>query len=174
MFPDCNASLNSLMVLKWCTKLEIAYNRCPVVFQGHLSEFKVTQDKKLPILTQIKSFRTVTPVWIHWWFWNDAWSSIEEVPYYTPAQQSCWGVYWFHLVRPSVHPASLVRSISLVWVIMGRRGVSQNAGVLVVFSCDQAALWRVQSVCPSVIPFSLCSYHRIIMKFSGVITNNRS
>ena len=44
---------------------------------------------------------------------------------------------------------------------MGRQGVSQNAGVLVVlvvFSCDQAALWRVQSVCPSVTPFSLCSY----------------
>ena len=54
------------------------------------------------------------------------------------------------------------------------------------FSCDQAALWMVfsvrlsvcpsvclsvcPSVCPSVTPFSLCSHHRIIMKFSGVIT----
>ena len=26
------------------------------------------------------------------------------------------------------------------------------------------------SVCPSVTPFSPCSHHRIIMKFSGVIT----
>ena len=51
-----------------------------------------------------------------------------------------------------------------------------------VFSCDQAALWMVfsvrlsvcpsvrLSVCPSVTPFWLCSHHRIIMKFSGVIT----
>ena len=45
-------------------------------------------------------------------------------------------------------------------------------GVLV--SCDQAALWMVLSVCPSVTLFSLCSHHRIIMKFSGVITNDRS
>ena len=109
-------------------------------------------------------------------------------------QRSCWGVYWFHSVRPSVRPsrvrpASRVRSVastvlvgsisylcinkatskgvsrakylakfwnlkfwqffkicnfdfvlfwlgiwceSLVWVIMGRRRVSQNADVLVV------------------------------------------
>ena len=28
-----------------------------------------------------------------------------------PAQQSCWGVYWFHSVRLSVHPASRVRFV---------------------------------------------------------------
>ena len=42
-----------------------------------------------------------------------------------------------------------------------------------VFSCDQAALWMVQSVRPSVTPFSLCSHHRIIMKFSEVVTNDK-
>ena len=49
------------------------------------------------------------------------------------------------------------------------------------FSCDQAALWMVFSVCPSVrlsvclsvTPFWLCSHHRIIMKFSGVITKDQ-
>ena len=47
-----------------------------------------------------------------------------------------------------------------------------------IFSCDQAALWMVfsvrlsvrLSVCPSVTPFWLCSHHRIIMQFLGVIT----
>ena len=51
-----------------------------------------------------------------------------------------------------------------------------------IFSCDQAALQMVfsvrLSVCPSVrpsvTPFWLCSPHRIIMKFSGVITNDKS
>ena len=55
-----------------------------------------------------------------------------------------------------------------------------------IFSCDQAALWMVQSVrlsvrpsvCPSVrlsvTPFWLCSHHPIIMKFSGVITSDKS
>ena len=49
------------------------------------------------------------------------------------------------------------------------------------FSCDQAALQMVfsvrlsirPSVRPSVTPFWLCSHHRIIMKFSGVITNDQ-
>ena len=46
------------------------------------------------------------------------------------------------------------------------------------FSCNQAAL-RTHlsvrpSVCPAVVPFSQCFCDRIIMKFSGVITNDRS
>ena len=55
-----------------------------------------------------------------------------------------------------------------------------------IFSCDQAALWMVQSVCLSVClsvrpsvrlsvtPFWLCSHYPIIMKFSGVITSDKS
>ena len=50
--------------------------------------------------------------------------------------------------------------------------------LFLIFSCDQAALWMVfsvclsvcPSVCLSVTPFWLCSHHRIIMKFSGIIT----
>ena len=135
-FPDCNSSLNSPMAMKCCTKLETAKERCPIVFQGRPSNFKVTRDKTSPILTQIgrfrtigrsqlsnpsdlscwlcshhriimkfsgvitndqrkvhakgqgqrskvkvtevttqlNGFRTVTPVWIHIWWWNDAYS----------------------------------------------------------------------------------------------------
>ena len=61
---------------------------------------------------------------------------------------------------------------------------SQNFGYQLwcVFSCDQAALQMVfsvrlsvrLSVCLSVTPFSPCSHHRIIMKFSGVITMVKS
>ena len=35
------------MVMKWCTKLDVALKRCPIVFQGHLSNFKVTRLKKI-------------------------------------------------------------------------------------------------------------------------------
>ena len=61
-----------------------------------------------------------------------------------------------------------------------------NDMVYPIFSCDQAALQMVfsvrpsvrLSVCPSVrlsvTPFWLCSHHRIIMKFSEVITNDQS
>ena len=58
-FPDCNPSLNSPMAMKSCTKLETAKERCPIVFQGHPSNFKVTRDKTSPILTQIGRFRTI-------------------------------------------------------------------------------------------------------------------
>ena len=45
--------------MKCCTKLETAKKRCPIVFQGHPSNFKVTRDKTSPILTQIGRFRTI-------------------------------------------------------------------------------------------------------------------
>ena len=58
-FPVSNSSLNSPMAMKCCTKLETAKERCPIVFQGHPSNFKVTRDKTSPILTQIGRFRTI-------------------------------------------------------------------------------------------------------------------
>ena len=92
-FPDSNSSLNTPMATKWCTKLEVALKRCPIVFQGHPSNFKVTRDKTSPILTQIGRFRTIG---------RSQLSNLSDLP--------CW----------------------------------------------------------------LCSHHRIIMKFSGVITTDRS
>ena len=58
-FPDSNSILNSPMAMKCCTKLETAKERCPIVFQGHPSNFKVRRDKTSPILTQIGRFRTI-------------------------------------------------------------------------------------------------------------------
>ena len=43
----------------------------PYFFQGHTSNCKVTRLKISSNFTQIGRFRTVTPVWIHWWIWND-------------------------------------------------------------------------------------------------------
>ena len=58
-FLDSNSSLNSLMVMKCCTKLETAKERCHIVFQSHPSNFKVTRDKTSPLLTWIGRFRTI-------------------------------------------------------------------------------------------------------------------
>ena len=58
-FPDWNSSLNSPMAMKCCTKLETAKERCPFVFQGHPSNFKVTRYETSPILTQSGRFRTI-------------------------------------------------------------------------------------------------------------------
>ena len=44
-FPDCNSRLNSPMALKWSTKLDGAWKRCPIIFWGHPSNFKVIWEK---------------------------------------------------------------------------------------------------------------------------------
>ena len=58
-FPDCNSSLNSPMAMICGTKLETAKERCPIIFQSHPSNFKVTRYKTSPILTQIGRFQTI-------------------------------------------------------------------------------------------------------------------
>ena len=42
---DCNSSFNLPMALKCCTKLNVVKKICPIVFQGHPSNFEVMQDK---------------------------------------------------------------------------------------------------------------------------------
>ena len=83
------------------------------------SKVKVTE-----VNTQLNRFRTVTPVWIHIWWWNDAYS-----------------------------------------LMMLRRGA-----LLFLAVTKQLYEW----FSPSVTPFWLCSHHRIIMKFSGVVTSDKS
>ena len=61
-FPDCNSSLNSPMATKWCTKLEVAKKRCPIVLQGHLSNLTVTRAEKLKIWIQFEITRPVAAI----------------------------------------------------------------------------------------------------------------
>ena len=77
-FPDCNSSLNSPMASKWSTQLYVVYERVPIAFQGHLSNFKIKWGKESPILTRIVRFRTVTDSFE---IMYKAWRSTEDVPY---------------------------------------------------------------------------------------------
>ena len=113
---------------------------------------------------------------------HKAWSSIEEVPY-------CFS-------RSSIkfqgHTALKIVQFDPDWAFpdcnsilnspMAPKWCTKFEVALkrcpIVFSCDQAALQMVfsvrLSVRLSVTPFSPCSHHRIIMKFSGVITMVKS
>ena len=107
--------------------------------QGQRSKVKVTE-----VTTQLNRFRTVTPVWIHIWWWNDAYSLMllrRGALLFLAATKQLYKWY-FPSVRPSVR-LSVCPSV-----------------------CP--------SVCLSVTPFWLCSHHCIIMNFSGVITNDQS
>ena len=82
-FPDCNSSLNSPVATKCCSKLEVAWKRCPFVFQGHMSNCKVTRLKNRRFWPKLG----VSGLSLQFEFTNGyemmpkARSSIEEVPY---------------------------------------------------------------------------------------------
>ena len=43
-----------------------------ILFFKVIRQISRSHGSKIVILTKIGRFRTVTPVWIHWWLWNDA------------------------------------------------------------------------------------------------------
>ena len=53
-------------------KAWISIEEVPCCLSKSLSNFKVTQDRKSQIFTQIEHFWTITAVWIHQWVWNGA------------------------------------------------------------------------------------------------------
>ena len=103
-FPDCNSSLNSPMDMKCCTKLETAKERCPIVFQGHPSNLKVTWYKTSPILTQIGRFR-----------------SIGRSQLSNPSDLPCWR----SSVKFQGHTGSKIDDLNPVWLrLLGRSQLS--------------------------------------------------
>ena len=90
---------------------------------------------------------------------------------------------WWPNVWPKMgFPELIEKTIGSIHFIPGIYHYGVSLLTLYIFSCDQATLQMVFSVCPSVrlsvrlsvTPFWLCFHHRIIMKFSGVITNHQS
>ena len=85
-----------------------------------------------------------------------------------------------------------VRTVTPVWIHIWQRNDAQSlkwhrkCALLFLAATKQLYEWCSPSVClsvypyvrtyvcTSVTPFWLCSHHHIIMKFSGVITNDRS
>ena len=66
------------------------------------------------------NLKAVINIWHQWkdtirqWLkWNFSLTYPEKFLFIIPpAQRSCWGVYWFHSVCPSIRPASCVRSVA--------------------------------------------------------------
>ena len=117
---------------------------------------------------------------------HKAWCSIDKVPYSFPRSS----------IKFESHKGQKHADFNMNWAFLDCNFSLNSPMALkwctklhivwkrcpIVFSCDQAAIWLVQSVhlsvrpsvCLSVTPFSPCSHHRIIMKFSGEITNDKS
>ena len=101
-----------------------------------------------------------------------------KIPEWATERSYCWWLWsnW----QPSTPPLTVKPSRPCPCLFNGR-----TACMVYPMSCahflaatKQLYKWYFPSVCPSVrlsvTPFWLCSHHRIIMKFSGVITNDKS
>ena len=53
-FADCNSSLNSPMAKKWCTKLEVALKRCPIVFSCDQAAIWLVQSVRLSVRPSVR------------------------------------------------------------------------------------------------------------------------
>ena len=79
-----NSLLNSQMTTKWCTKLDVAWERCSIVFRDHLSNFKITDtDWKIDELALVWAFSndnsSLNSLVVT--IWHIASRIMEEVPY---------------------------------------------------------------------------------------------
>ena len=61
-FRTVTQGLTSQMDLKRCTKLDVVYKKCPIVFQGHPSNFTTTQAEKSTICIQFDITRPVAAI----------------------------------------------------------------------------------------------------------------
>ena len=127
---------------KRCHYLEVWY---------FLNNFAATMWNICRNLTITASFvRELTLAWPNWLLLNDWILLVILVFIIPPTQRSCWGVYWFHSVRPSVcpsvRPASRVLSVAstvqygffpyLVQMINSMRGC---------VACDDPWPWPISS-----------------------------
>ena len=79
-----------------------------------------------------------------------------------------WTLHWGQYTRGS-HFADIFKCISCMKLIF-LAATKQLYEWYFLSVCPSVRPSVRLSVCPSVTPFWLCSHHRIIMKFSGVIT----
>ena len=161
---DCNSSLNSSMAMKWCKKLAVALKRCPIIFQGHPSIFKVTWDKKSSMLTGTESFQTVTPVWIHWWIWNDA----QSLMWYRRGDLLIFGVIhqisrthgltnrWFESNLSKItRPVAAIKSLRFALFFL----IWMKTWMLIYYYCRYNTLYMMKQL---ILSLQGASYHVLI------------
>ena len=102
---------NDAKSLKQHGKGVILFPRPSTKFQGHAGQ-------KMPISTRIGCFRTVTPVWIHRWTWNDA----QSLKWYREG-----ALLFFEAIRQigRSHRLKKINDLNPIWVrLLGRSQLS--------------------------------------------------
>ena len=90
---------------------------------------------------------------------------------------SCSNICKYIIIHINVCIVLSIRHLQPSWwhrPIDHAESAPHHCGQLFLAATKQLYKWYFPSVRPSVTPFWLCSHHRIIMKFSGIITNDQS
>ena len=94
-------------------------------------------------------FWTVTPVWIHWWIWNEtqSWCCIEDMPYYFSGHPSNFKVTraknWRFESNLSkiTRPVAAIKSLRFALLLIGRWSAWEPEGLCKALPC----LWSAQA-----------------------------
>ena len=102
-FPDRNSSFSWQMATEWCWKLEVVWKRCPIVFQGHASNFKVTRVKNRRFWPQLGGFglELLFKFTDGYKMIHKTWSGLETVSYFFEVIRQISGPHgaknrWWH------------------------------------------------------------------------------
>ena len=146
------------------------HTRCALFFVKVIHEISRSHGrKKMPILTPIEPFRTVTPVWIHRWMWNDAQSliRIDEVPYYFSRSsiQLQWHTGWKKGFESNfstiIRPVAAIKSIRFALFIIISNMCNFDSRGKFRLTLTLFFKWLVISVCDKLSHFIKMSpfYH---------------
>ena len=128
------------------------------ILQGHPSNFTVTRAEKLTIWIQFEITRPVAAI-----------KSLRFALFLLIYLKLCFHVHVFVSIW-NMCDFGFSCCITVSEIELDTRfSLSFNQQYFLA-ATKQLYEWYFLSVCLSVTPFWLCSHHRIIMKFSGVIT----
>ena len=80
-FPDCNSSLNSSMATKWCTKLEVALKRCPIVFSCDQAALQMVFSICLSVCPSVRPSVCLSHLFHHVHIIVSSWNFQELLPW---------------------------------------------------------------------------------------------
>ena len=127
------------------------FSRSFIKFQGH------TGQKKLPILTRIERFRTVTQAWLHRWIWGYFHIDIDSLD----CGEYSWGVRQHRGDLVFIRAANLWKLAS-VTICCYFSNISQN------FSSFIREMWKNSWKFSEKFPYPGSHFLNKILKFSNV------
>ena len=139
-----------------------------IIIKGHIAKLFIAMASVLCIIIINIEFKI-------WWKIIIKWTLVQNVGYFD-SFLSYNTNYIRHSICSSTTWRAVIATISHIIILYTNDEsnlVAKKYSKSFLAATKQLYEWYFLSVCPSVTPFWLCSHHRIIMKFSGIITKGQ-